>query len=42
MIEMGKIDLHSKLTLFDVTNLAVGSIIGADIWFRLQVPTNLE
>ncbi len=32
MIEMGKIELHSKLTLFDVTNLVVGSIIGADIY----------
>jgi amino acid transporter len=32
MIEMDKIELHSKLTLFDVTNLVVGSIIGADIY----------
>jgi APA family basic amino acid/polyamine antiporter len=29
---MAKPKLQSKLTLFDVTNLAVGSIIGADIY----------
>ncbi len=29
---MTKVDLKSKLTLFDVTNLVVGAIIGADIY----------
>ncbi|MGA3192516.1 MAG: amino acid permease [Candidatus Bathyarchaeia archaeon] len=29
---MPKIELRSKLTLFDVTNLVVGAIIGADIY----------
>jgi APA family basic amino acid/polyamine antiporter len=29
---MSKADLKSKLTLFDVTNLVVGAIIGADIY----------
>lgn len=29
---MAKIDLRSELTLFDVTNLVVGAIIGADIY----------
>jgi amino acid transporter len=29
---MPRIELQSKLTLFDVTNLVVGSIIGADIY----------
>lgn len=29
---MTKIELQSKLTLFDVTNLVVGAIIGADIY----------
>lgn len=29
---MSKVDLKSKLTLFDVTNLVVGAIIGADIY----------
>lgn len=32
MIEMSKTKLQSELTLFDVTNLVVGSIIGADIY----------
>jgi len=32
MIVMPKIELRSKLTLFDVTNLVVGAIIGADIY----------
>jgi hypothetical protein len=32
VIEMPRIELQSKLTLFDVTNLVVGSIIGADIY----------
>jgi APA family basic amino acid/polyamine antiporter len=32
MIVMPKIELRSKLTLFDVTNLVVGGIIGADIY----------
>jgi APA family basic amino acid/polyamine antiporter len=30
--EMSKIELRSELTLFDVTNLVVGAIIGADIY----------
>jgi len=30
--EISKIELQSKLTLFDVTNLVVGAIIGADIY----------
>lgn len=30
--EMSKIELQSELTLFDVTNLVVGAIIGADIY----------
>ena len=29
---MAKVDLRSELTLFDVTNLVVGAIIGADIY----------
>ncbi|MGD0028332.1 MAG: APC family permease [Candidatus Bathyarchaeia archaeon] len=29
---MSKVDLKSELTLFDVTNLVVGAIIGADIY----------
>jgi amino acid transporter len=29
---MPRIELQSKLTLFDVTNLVVGAIIGADIY----------
>ena len=29
---MSRIKLQSELTLFDVTNLAVGAIIGADIY----------
>ncbi len=29
---MAKIDLRSELTLFDVTNLVIGAIIGADIY----------
>jgi amino acid transporter len=29
---MSKVELRSELTLFDVTNLVVGSIIGADIY----------
>jgi amino acid transporter len=29
---MSKVELKSKLTLFDVTNLVVGAIIGADIY----------
>ena len=29
---MSKIRLQSQLTLFDVTNLVVGAIIGADIY----------
>jgi APA family basic amino acid/polyamine antiporter len=32
MIVMPKIELRSKLTLFDVTNLVIGGIIGADIY----------
>jgi APA family basic amino acid/polyamine antiporter len=32
MISMSKADLKSRLTLFDVTNLVVGAIIGADIY----------
>jgi amino acid transporter len=32
MIEMLRIELQSKLTLFDVTNLVVGATIGADIY----------
>jgi APA family basic amino acid/polyamine antiporter len=32
MTVMPKIELRSKLTLFDVTNLVVGGIIGADIY----------
>jgi APA family basic amino acid/polyamine antiporter len=32
MVLMSKIELRSELTLFDVTNLVVGSIIGADIY----------
>lgn len=30
--EMSKIELQSKLTLLDATNLVVGAIIGADIY----------
>ncbi len=29
---MSKVELKSELTLFDVTNLVVGAIIGADIY----------
>jgi APA family basic amino acid/polyamine antiporter len=29
---MSKVRLQSQLTLFDVTNLVVGAIIGADIY----------
>jgi amino acid transporter len=32
MILMSRVNLKSKLTLFDVTNLVVGGIIGADIY----------
>jgi len=32
MVRLTKVDLKSKLTLFDVTNLVVGAIIGADIY----------
>jgi amino acid transporter len=32
MVQLPKIELRSKLTLFDVTNLVVGAIIGADIY----------
>ena len=32
MILMSRVDLKSKLTLFDVTNLVIGAIIGADIY----------
>jgi amino acid transporter len=32
MISMSKANLKSRLTLFDVTNLVVGAIIGADIY----------
>jgi APA family basic amino acid/polyamine antiporter len=32
MGSMSKVDLKSKLSLFDVTNLVVGAIIGADIY----------
>jgi amino acid transporter len=29
---MSEVDLKSELTLFDVTNLVVGAIIGADVY----------
>jgi len=32
MVLMSKVELKSELTLFDVTNLVVGAIIGADIY----------
>jgi amino acid transporter len=32
MVHLPKIELKSKLTLFDVTNLVVGAIVGADIY----------
>jgi len=32
MTEMSRVEPQSKLTLFDVTNLVVGAIIGADIY----------
>lgn len=32
MVLMPRVELKSKLTLFDVTNLVVGAIIGADIY----------
>jgi APA family basic amino acid/polyamine antiporter len=33
---MSKVDLKSELTLFDVTNLVVGAVIGADIYVASQ------
>jgi APA family basic amino acid/polyamine antiporter len=41
MIVMPKIELRSKLTLFDVTNLVVGGIIGADIYVASSLGAGL-
>lgn len=38
---MSKVELKSELTLFDVTNLVVGSIIGADIYVASALGASL-
>jgi APA family basic amino acid/polyamine antiporter len=41
MVLMSKVELKSELTLFDVTNLVVGAIIGADVYVASALSAGL-
>lgn len=41
MVLMSKTERKSQLTLFDVTNLVVGAIIGADIYVASALDAGL-